>query len=78
MKLNPARLSMILGAIAGARQEEIGCDTCWQQICQFAELELAGKDPAEALPLVHEHLRRCSECRDEYEALLAALKNLPS
>jgi len=74
MKLNPEHLSSLIQMISGVLPDEIGCDTCWEQICQFAELELAGKDPAEALPLVNDHLSVCGNCREEYEALLAALK----
>ena len=34
-----------------------------------------GADPsAEAMPLVQEHLHMCGECRDEFEALLTALR----
>ena len=40
----------------------------------FAELHLAGKNAAEALPLVQDHLDRCGNCREEFEALLTALR----
>ena len=40
---------------------------------RFVEMELAGKDAAEAMPLVQDHLERCWPCREEFEALLAAL-----
>ncbi len=37
-------------------------------------MHLAGKNAAEALPLVQDHLERCGDCREEFEALLAALQ----
>lgn len=59
------------------RGEEIGCDDCFKKLHKFAELELAGKYPEKSLSLVKEHLDRCVSCREEYEALLEALKHLP-
>jgi predicted anti-sigma-YlaC factor YlaD len=41
---------------------------------EFVELTLAGKNAAQAMPLVEEHLNRCGDCREEFEALLAALR----
>jgi hypothetical protein len=41
---------------------------------QEALLKFLGSlDTAEAMPLVHEHLHMCGECREEFEALLTAL-----
>ena len=37
-------------------------------------LVLAGKNAAEAMPLVQDHLDRCMDCREEFEALLRALR----
>ena len=56
------------------RPDEIGCGNCFEKLNRFAELELAGKSPEEAMPLVRDHLERCNDCREEYEALLEALK----
>jgi hypothetical protein len=56
------------------RGEEIGCDECFEALDRFVTIQLSGLDTAEAMPLVHEHLHMCGECRDEFEALLAALR----
>jgi len=64
----------MLREIVTTRPDEIGCDECFQQVDRFVELMLDGKNAAEALPLVQDHLERCRDCREEYEALLAALK----
>jgi hypothetical protein len=37
-------------------------------------MRLSGLDPAQAVPLVQEHLEICGECREELEALLASLR----
>ncbi len=54
--------------------EEIGCDECFEQLHRFVEMRLSGLDTAQAMPLVQEHLEMCGECREEFEALLAALR----
>lgn len=66
----------VIRAASHSHADEIGCDDCFEQLHQFAEMELEDKSPAEAMPLVEDHLNRCSECREEYKALLEALKNL--
>ena len=67
-------LKRIVRDIITTRRDEIGCDECFEELHRFVELELAGKNAAEALPLVQDHLDRCSDCREEFEALLAALR----
>jgi predicted anti-sigma-YlaC factor YlaD len=60
--------------IAETRERgEIGCDDCFEALDRFITIQLAGLDTAEAMPLVHEHLHMCGECREEFEALLTAL-----
>lgn len=54
--------------------DEIGCAECFERMDSFVEIELAGRDAAEAMPLVQDHLDRCGNCREEFEALLAALR----
>jgi len=65
---------ILLREIAETREVEIGCDECFEQVNRFVEIELSGLDPARAMPLVQEHLEICGECREEFEALLLALR----
>jgi len=76
MKIEPATLKRIVYSAITARPDEIGCDECFEQLDRFVETTLAGKDAAEAMPLVQDHLDRCGDCREEFEALLAALRAL--
>jgi hypothetical protein len=76
MELEPAALKRMVRNILTARPDEIGCDECFEQLDRFVEMELAGKNAAEAMPLVQDHLERCADCREEFEALLAALRDL--
>jgi hypothetical protein len=68
------RLANLFLSILHTYAEEIGCDTCFEHLDRYVELTLAGKDLARVMPLVHRHLNTCAACREEYEALLAALK----
>ena len=65
---------MLIREIAEVREEEIGCDECFEQVDRFIEMELSGLDAVQAMPLVQEQLEICGECREEYEALLMALR----
>jgi len=76
VKLNLDVLKKMIRGIINTREEEIGCDECFEELDRFIELELKGKSPEEALPLVKDHLDRCKDCREEYEALLDAIKKL--
>ena len=73
-ELDEQALKEIARGIMTARPDEIGCAECFEQMDSFVEMELAGKDAAEAMPLVQDHLDRCGNCREEFEALLAALQ----
>jgi hypothetical protein len=64
----------LIQEIAEAREVEIGCDECFEELDRFVEMRLSGLDAARAMPLVQEHLAICGECREEFEALLLALR----
>ena len=72
--LEPQALKEMARGIMTTRPDEIGCAECFEQMDRFVEMELAGKNAAQAMPLVRDHLDRCGNCREEFEALLAALK----
>ena len=74
MSLKPDMLKRMVRAIRDTRPDEIDCDECFEQVDRFVEMTLAGKNAAEAMPLVQDHLERCGACREEFEALLAAIQ----
>jgi hypothetical protein len=78
MKLEPATLKRMVRILIATRPDEIGCDECFEKLDRFVELMLTGKNAAEAMPLVEDHLRRCRDCREEFETLLAVLRALES
>lgn len=74
MDAKPEDLRMLAQVLARTHEDELGCDECFELLDRFVETELAGLDAATAMPLVEDHLRKCGDCREEFEALLAALK----
>ena len=68
-------LAKLVRVVAETRETEIGCDECFERLDSFAEAELYGVEASTAMPLVGDHLDRCEDCRDEFEALLAALRS---
>lgn len=62
-------------AVSQTRDEELSCDECFEQLDRFVELELSGLNAREAMPLVQDHLDKCGDCREEFEALLTALRS---
>jgi predicted anti-sigma-YlaC factor YlaD len=58
--------------------DEITCEECFKHIERFAELTLTGGDAHMVLPLVHDHLQHCADCREEFDALCSALNSRPS
>lgn len=76
MKLDLNTLKRMVREVMSTRSDEIGCDECFEQLDRFAEMTLAGKNAAEAMPLVQYHLEHCGDCREEFEALLDALRAL--
>jgi hypothetical protein len=63
----------LLKDLLATREVEIGCDDCLMQVASYCETELAGKEIPEALRLVREHLEICTDCYEEYQALLSAM-----
>lgn len=74
MPLTPDLVGSMMQGILSTRPDELDCEECFVELDQFAELHLVGKRPEEALPLVQDHLNRCKDCREEFEALLLALQ----
>ncbi len=67
------QVEMLVRAVLTSKEHEIGCSDCFQVLDRFLELRLQGKKTAEIMPLVEEHLERCKDCYEEFEALFIAL-----
>lgn len=73
-EMDSETLRSLVEMIFTTGEHELSCEDCFDRVDQFAELKLAGKDAATAMPLVQDHLSRCKCCREEFEALLKAIE----
>ena len=73
-ELDIETLKEMVQEIMSTHSDEISCGECFELMDRFVEMELAGKKAAEAMPLVQDHLDRCGNCREEFKALLIALR----
>lgn len=64
-----------LNVLEQARQDDLSCDDIYIRLDEFVETELKGVDPNLLSPLIHEHLDMCSECCEEYEALIDVVEH---
>lgn len=76
MKLNSEQLRALLTALPRTREVEINCNEFLHHAGYLADLHLTDADIPSALRAVQNHLEICEECREEYEALYQALKEL--
>ena len=63
-----------LRVLESVREEDAPCDEVYARIDEYVEREVDKKDAAQLMPLVREHLDMCTECCEEYEALLDVLE----
>jgi hypothetical protein len=78
MELDRNTLRKMIWDAVTMREDELNCGQCFERLDRFAEITLIGKSADEAMPLVQDHLTRCTHCREEFEALLAALQTIDS
>ena len=66
-----SNLNETLGRLLGPAEPEVGCDTCFEELDRYVELELAGDEVDAAIPGLRAHLEGCPACREEHDSLLA-------
>jgi hypothetical protein len=64
-------LKQTLERLLGPAEPEVGCETCFDELDRYVELELAGQDADAAIPGLGAHLAGCPACREEHESLRA-------
>jgi hypothetical protein len=74
MSLSKQEVQWLVEGVLATREDEIGCDDCLARVATYAETVLAGLTVPEALRTVEDHLSFCPDCKEEYEALLLALR----
>jgi hypothetical protein len=71
-----AQVRLLIRQIVTTRPGEMDCPECFEHIDYFADLILNGADTAGVMPRLQEHLEQCVHCREEFEALLVAVRGL--
>jgi hypothetical protein len=57
--------------LLGPAGPEVSCETCFEELDRYVELELDGADAEGAVPGMAAHLEGCPACREEHDTLLA-------
>jgi len=67
----------VIDALLGPGQPEVDCETCFLELDRYVELADTDTDTdAEAaVPGMRAHLAGCGACREEYEGLVAFLRD---
>ena len=73
--LTADQLRALAGLLAETRPHELTCDEWVDHVAGYTEAVLAGTPPPVEAELVEQHLALCPECREEFRALLAALRD---
>lgn len=76
MKLTQQQIDNLLDLVSNTREVEINCNQCLDLLAEFAEVRLKDQPLPSALESVEHHLTICAECREEYEALRDALRDM--
>ena len=66
--------TLLLGRLLGPAGAEVGCDTCFDELDRYVELEVAEADADAEVPGLRAHLEGCPACREEHDSLLALLR----
>jgi hypothetical protein len=64
----------LIRRLLGPAGPEVSCETCFEELDRYVELELAGADAERAVPGMRAHLEGCPACREEHDSLVALLR----
>ncbi|SRR5581483_2771273 len=73
-ELSDEAIQGFLRVLDKVRVEETSCKEVFAQLDEFVEKEIHGQDASRLMPLLREHLDLCSDCCEEYEALMSVLE----
>lgn len=69
-----AMAKIAAGMAAMTREEEVGCESVYEIMDEYAELVQSGKDVKSLMPKVDHHLSMCSGCCEEFEILRSIIE----
>lgn len=67
-------LRALAGVLGMTRPDELTCDEWLDRVGAYAEAVAAGAAGPPGSELIEHHLAICPECKEEFDALLAALR----
>ncbi|MFQ5593590.1 MAG: anti-sigma factor [Anaerolineae bacterium] len=67
--MNHDEIEQLIHRILATEDEEINCAQVFELIARYVDMEVAGEDVAQLLPLVYEHLVQCEMCSDLHSTL---------
>jgi predicted anti-sigma-YlaC factor YlaD len=73
MSLSQQQVRTLVQLAVTTTPDDMDCDGCQGRIAEFAEVHLANLPLSETMRRVENHLNNCPCCKDEFEALKAAL-----
>lgn len=76
MKLSNEQIEMLVGMVVSTEEDHSDCDSCFERLAEFAEIELLNRDIPDAMQAIRVHLEQCPCCQMEFDALMQALKSM--
>ena len=65
----------VIARVLGPLGPEVSCETCFELLDRYVELEVGGADADAVLPGLRAHLEGCPACHEEHESLLALVSS---
>jgi hypothetical protein len=59
----------LIARLLGPDRPEVTCETCFELLDEYVELELTGADADAHLPGMREHLDGCPACEEDHASL---------
>jgi hypothetical protein len=59
----------MIDRLLGPEGPEVSCETCFELLDEYVELELAGEDADARLPGMGAHLEGCPACHEDHASL---------
>lgn len=70
------RMKRVLQMLAMTEDVEYSCEDAYDLLDIYTEMKERGEDTAKLMPLVEFHVKMCGNCREEFEALLKAIRTI--
>jgi hypothetical protein len=64
----------LIRRLLGTAGQDAGCEGSHARLAEYIEGELTGREMADLLPAVAEHLRNCPACAEDYRGLVELVR----